>query len=87
MTRLDLELSSRDVAALNRLALAQFGDESESSVNRVMESALALRLVWLKTAGTPAETTHDPVLDWTAGSDPNEVTTGTVPEWLFRGNH
>ena len=85
MTRLDLELSARSIEALRHLARAHYGDDSEASVGRVVEAALALRLEWRAVAGEPAERTGEPVLEWPDEAASQLGTTESVPEWLFQG--
>ena len=53
MTRLDIELSNRNIDVLRQLARDHHGDDSETSIDKVMETALALRLIWLSLAGDP----------------------------------
>ena len=87
MTRLDLELSTRDISALQKLARDHYGDDTEASVNRVITAALAMRLIWLSVAGPPAERTHEPVLDWSEEESlADESLSQAVSEWLFEGS-
>ena len=87
MTRLDLELSTREFDALQKLARDHYGDDTDASVNKVMVVALAMRLKWLSTAGAPAQLTHEPVMDWSEDeSSADEDLSLAVSEWLFKGS-
>ncbi len=86
MTRLDLELSARDIDALRRLARSHYGDDTDASVNKVIEVALALRLEWRSVAGEPAQRTHAPVLEWPEESPADESLPQAVSTWLFEGS-
>ncbi len=85
MTRLDVEISARDIDALRRLARAHYGNDTDTSVSKVMEAALALRLEWLSVAGDISHRTQEPVLTWAEEPLADESEPPAVSEWLFEG--
>ena len=81
-----LEEHSRTVLGeIRQLAVEQFGTDDSTGISRVVETALALRLEWLRRVGEPATLVEEPVIDWSSESsaEPTDEERG-ISRWLFR---
>jgi len=47
MAEIDIEVDGDLIAGVKRLAVSHYGDDSDTSMDRVAESALQMRLLWL----------------------------------------
>ena len=85
MGTLDVELSDGLIKDLHELAERHYGDASDDSVRRVVETALDMRLMWLEHVERAEAQVEEPAAQWEAfGTDPEDA--GAVHEWLFEGS-
>ena len=85
MGTLDVELSDELIEELKDLAERHYGDASDDSIRRVVETALAMRLYWLQRVEGAGTQVEEPAAQWV--SAPRHVGEGTdaVLEWIFEG--
>ena len=84
MGMLDVELSDRLIEDIKDLAERHYGDASDDSIRRVVETALEMRLLWLhRVEGTGAQV-EEPAARWESRSTDAEGA-DAVLEWLFEG--
>lgn len=86
MAVLDIELSSELIDGLKRLAARHYGDSGESSMGRVVEAALEMRLLWLDLSEIGGQEVGEPVIDWKdEGVHTADQVESEVRDWLFKG--
>ena len=79
MGMLDVELSSELIGEVFELAERHYGDASEESIRRVIETALEMRLSQPDTDGAEVE---EPVAQWESRGQDVEGD-DAVRDWLF----
>ncbi len=79
---LDVELSDGLIKDIKDLAERHYGDASDDSIRQVVETALAMRLLWLqRVEGTGAQV-EEPAAQWESRGKDAEGT-DAVLEWIF----
>lgn len=85
MAELDIYLERHLLDEVAKLALKQYGDASEASQRRVVETALAMRVLWSSSIIKGQEQTDEAVSQWQL---PESPVTGedndNIRRWLFR---
>ncbi len=85
MADLDIPANDRLLGIIKRLAIELYGDDSEASRKRVVETALEMRIVWPNLVERVQQETDEPVSRWEFSESPvTKENTGTVSNWLFR---
>ncbi len=85
MTNLELCLEDKLLRGISELAVRHYGEDSESSRERVVEAALKMRLVWSKSVEKGQQETDERVSSWEFSQPPTiKEDTATVSDWLFR---
>ena len=80
----DVELSDELIEELKDLAERHYGDASDDSIRRVVETALALRLLWLQRVEGAGTQVEEPTALWESrGKDVEGA--DAVLEWIFEG--
>ena len=84
MANIDIE-SDELVEGVKYLAVRHYGDVSEASIRRVVESALQMRLLSIILAEGGGNTIEEPITDWEfANKQPAEQLPAEIQSWLFR---
>ena len=85
MADLDIPADDRLLGVIKRLAIKLYGDDSEASQKRVVETALAMRIVWSHLVEKEQKETDEAVSKW---EFPESPATGEnddkISDWLFR---
>lgn len=85
MADLDIPANDRLLGVIKRLAIKLYGDDSEASRKRVVETALEMRIVWSHLVEKGQEETDEAVSKW---EFPKSPVTGenddNINSWLFR---
>jgi hypothetical protein len=85
MADLDILANDRLLVVIKRLAIKLYGDDSEASQKRVIETALEMRIVWSHLVEKGQQETDEAVSNWEFAESPvTEENTGTISNWLFR---
>lgn len=83
---LDVELSDGLIKDIRDLAERHYGDASDDSIRRVVETALAMRLLWLERVERVGAQVEEPAAQWESrGKDADGA--DAVLEWIFEGGH
>jgi hypothetical protein len=85
MADLDIPADDRLLGIIKRLAIELYGDDSEASRKRVVETALEMRIVWSNSVERGRQETDEAVSRWEFSESPvTKENTGTISNWLFR---
>ena len=85
MADLDIPANDRLLGVIKRLAIKLYGDDSEASRKRVVETALEMRIVWSHLVEKGQQETDEAVTRWEFSESPvTEENAGTIKGWLFR---
>jgi len=85
MADLDIPASDRLLGVIKRLAIKLYGDDSEASRKRVVETALEMRIVWSHLVERGQQDTDEAVSRWEFSESPvTKENTGNISNWLFR---
>ena len=85
MADLELYLEGKLLEGISELAVKHYGEDSESSRKRVVETALEMRIVWSNSIERGQQETHEATSRWEFSESPvTEENTGTISNWLFR---
>ena len=85
MANLDIELGSELVGRVKCLATRHYGDSGDTSIGRVIESALRMRLLATELVEGGGNETEEPIvnLEFTEGESKMEQP-ADIRDWLFR---
>ncbi len=85
MAVLDIEIDSDAMRGIKDLAILHYGDDSDSSICRVVEVALEMRLGWRERVGSPGDEINEPVARWEFSEvRPEQERQTDIQTWLFR---
>jgi hypothetical protein len=85
MAELEIYLEGKLLEGISKLAMKHYGEDSESSRKRVVETALKMRIVWSNSIERGQQETDETVSRWEFSESPvTEENTGTISDWLFR---
>ncbi len=85
MADLDIPANDRLLEVIRRLAIKLYGDDSEPSRKRVVETALEMRIVWSHLVEKGQQETDEAVSRWEFTESPiTQENSGTIRRWLFR---
>lgn len=85
MAKLDIYIESSLMDEIAKLAIKQYGDDSEASLRQVVETALEMRILWSGSIIKGQEETDEPVSQWQFPESPvTGEESGNVRQWLFR---
>ena len=85
MANLDILANDRLLGVIKKLAIKLYGDDSEPSRKRVVETALKMRIVWSHLVEKGQQETDEAVSRWEFSESPvTEENTGTISNSLFR---
>ena len=84
MGTLEIEVNAELLKAVESLAFRHYGDAESSSITRVGEAAIAMRLLWLDLLEPAGHEVEEPVVEWGTEAHGTPGETGSeVREWLF----
>ena len=84
MAKLDIELSNNVTDEIRFLAMHHYGNSGDASVDRVVEAALQMRLVWMDLVGEGGNEVDEPLLGWEfASRAPADQSAVEIRSWLF----
>ena len=85
MADLDIPANDRLLGIIKRLAIELYGDDSEASQKRVVETALEMRIVWSNLVERGRQETDEAVSRWEFSESPvTKENIGSINTWLFR---
>ncbi len=85
MADLDITANERLLGVIKRLAIKLYGDDSEASRKRVVETALEMRIIWSHLVEKGQQETDEAVTSWEFPELPvTEENAGSIMGWLFR---
>ncbi|MFQ5872190.1 MAG: hypothetical protein ACE5JL_00110 [Dehalococcoidia bacterium] len=85
MATLDIEIAAELLKAAKRLAVRHYGDAEDTSIIRVIEVALVMRLLWLDLVEAGGREVEEPVVNWEFGNkDAKHQAQAALRDWLFR---
>jgi len=85
MAELEIYLDNKLLEGISDLAMKHYGEDSESSRRRVIETALKMRIVWSNSIEMGQQETDEAVSNWEFPESPvTEENTGIINNWLFR---
>ena len=85
MAELEIYLEGKLLEGISKLAMKHYGEDSEASRKRVVETALEMRIVWSNLIERGQQETDEAVSKWEfSESSVTEENTGTISDWLFR---
>lgn len=85
MANLDISVDDKLDEGISRLAVKHYGDDSEASRQRVIETALVMRILWSRSVKEGQQETEEALTKWEFPQSPIiEEDTGTIHDWLFR---
>jgi len=85
MAELDIFIENGQLDEIAKLAKKQYGDDSEASRRRVVETALEMRILWSSAIIKGQEETDEAVSNWQFPELPATTEdNGKIRRWLFR---
>ena len=86
MVTVEVEIGIEDLRSLRTLAELHYGDSGPPGINRVVEMALGMRLLWGKIVLEVGDEVGEPVIEWSQGEDDarSDNPDAEISEWLFR---
>ena len=85
MINLDIHCHGRLLEEISKLAIKQYGEDSQVSRDRVVETALEMRILWSRSVKQGQELTGEAVSDWEfPESLPSREDTKNIQNRLFR---
>jgi len=85
MAELEIYLDQKLLEGISELAIKHYGEDSESSRRRVIETALEMRIIWSNSIERGQQETDEAVSKWeVSGPAISEENAGIINDWLFR---
>lgn len=85
MAKLDIELGEEVIESIRAVAVRHYGDSEDASVDRVIESALEMRLLSMRLAEAGAAEIEEPIAHWEFGDkQPAKQIPAEIQSWLFK---
>jgi len=84
VANLDIYIDDKLLEGINRLAIEHYGDDSEASRKRVVETALKMRMIWSRSVEGDQGETDEAVSEWEFPELQPEDDTDSIKNWLFR---
>lgn len=85
MAEWDIELDSDLIDGIKRLAARHYGEVSDTSIARVTEVALEMRLLWQELVNGGESEIEEPIVNWRfANKQPAEQLPVKIQSLLFR---
>ena len=85
MPNIELNLNANLIEGIENLAIRHYGSSQQSSIERVVEDSLELRLMWAELVTEGGKEVEEPVVNWELKSaSENRQLRTTVRDLLFR---
>lgn len=85
MADLEIYLEGKLLEGISKLAIKHYGEDSEVSRQRVVETALEMRILWSRSVKEGQELTDEAVSGWEfPESLVSRENTRNIQNWLFR---
>jgi hypothetical protein len=85
LVEIEIEMTNELLAKVRDLALRFFGDDSPTSLSRVVEVALIMRYFWARSIEKGQDETGEPVSRWEfSGTSGTIINSDSIRDWLFR---
>ena len=85
MADLEIYLEDKLLEGISKLAIKDYGEDSEVSQRRVVETALQMRILWSRSVKQGRELTDEAASKWEFAEAPvTEENNNTIRQWLFR---
>ena len=85
MADLKIYLEDKLLEGINKLAIRHYGEDSEVSQQRVVETALEMRILWSRSVKQGRELTDEAVSNWEfPESTVKQENSENIQDWLFR---
>ena len=85
MADLEIYLEDKLLEEISKLAIRHYGEDSEVSQQRVVETALEMRILWSCSVKQGRELIDEAVSNWEFVEAPvTEENNDTIRQWLFR---
>ena len=85
MEKVEINLSKSQIEEIKELALSVYGNCEITTMTRVVEDALKMRIVWHVLNGELSVQIEEPLIDWTfAEEKSNDEVRGQLLELLFK---
>jgi len=85
MAELEIHLDQKLLEGISGLAIAHYGEDSESSRRRVIETALEMRIIWSNSIEKGQQETDEAVSKWEfPESTVKRENSDSIQNWLFR---
>lgn len=85
MADLEIYLEGKLLEGISKLAIKHYGEDSEVSQQRVVETALEMRILWSRSVKQARELTDEAASNWEFAEAPvTEENNDTIRQWLFR---
>ena len=85
MANLDINIDDKLDEEISRLAVKHYGDDSEASQRRLIETALMMRIFWSNSVEKEQQETDDTISHWEFEEPKvNENYSDIIGDWLFR---
>ena len=85
MAELEINVRNEMLEGIGRLAIKQYGDSSEASRGRVIETALKMRILWSYSVRMGQQETGEAVSTWEfPESTITQESSDSIQNWLFR---
>jgi len=85
MADLELNIDAKLLEGISRLAIKHYGDDSEMSRQRVIETAVSMRLLWSSSVEKGQQETDEAVSTWEFPElTMKQENNGSIQNWLFR---
>jgi hypothetical protein len=85
MAELEMYLDGKLLEGISELAVKHYGEDSESSRKRVVETALKMRIVWSNSIKMGQQETDEAVSQWEfPESTVKQEDSDGIQNWLFK---
>jgi len=85
MAEIDIELDSDLLEGVRRLAIRHYGDSEDVSIDRVVETAFEMRLLWEDLVKGGSNEIEEPLVNWEfAARQQAEQLPPEIRGWLFK---
>jgi len=85
MAELEINLDRKMLEGIRELAIKHYGEDSESSRRRVIETALEMRIIWSHSIERGQQETDEAVSKWEfPESTVKREDSDSIQNWLFR---
>ena len=85
MAELEIYIEGKLLEGISEFAIKHHGEDSEVTRQRVVETALEMRMLWSRSVKQGQELTGEAVSSWEFAESPvTQENSGNIRRWLFR---